>query len=88
MKEETLADSPNWPDSFWIVDFMKFNEQGHPIEGTSWRWHGIVFNARTALEKAVDALYDEKPEEFGSWRCVKIWMDLQARLAVPRESLP
>jgi len=83
MKEETLADSEDWPDSFWVVDFMKFNEQGRPIDGTSWRWHGIVFNAKAALKKAIDALYDEKPEEFGRWRCVKVWMDLQATLAVP-----
>ena len=81
MKEETLEDSENLPDSFWIVDFMKFNQEGRPIEGASWRWHGITFNAISALNKAVDAMIDEKPEEAGSWRCVRVAMDRQAVVA-------
>ena len=81
MKNETLKDSEEWPDSFWIVDFMKFNKEGRPIEGTSWRWTGIVFNAKIALEKAVDAMIDEKIEEASSWRCVRVWMDRGAELA-------
>ncbi len=73
-----------WPDSFWIVDFMKFNQEGRPIEGTSWRWTGIVFNAKSALEKAVDAMIDAKPEEASSWRCVRVAMDRQAVVAQKR----
>jgi len=72
-----------WPDSFWLVDFMKFNEDGRPIEGTHWRWSGIVFNAKSALEKAVDAMIDEKAEEASYWRCVRVAMDRQAVLASP-----
>jgi hypothetical protein len=86
MKEETLADSPDLPDSFWIVDFMKFTKEGRPIEGTSWRWAGIVFNARQALEASVEAMIDEKPEEAGYWRCVRIAMDRQAVLAQKTET--
>lgn len=78
---ETLEGVPNWPDSFWIADFMKFSKDGRPIEGTSWRWHGIVFNAKSALEKAVDAMIEEKSEEASSWRCVRVWMDRGAVLA-------
>lgn len=81
MKSETLGDSKDWPDSFWIVDFMKFSEEGRPIEGTSWRWMGIVFNAKSALETALDKMIDEKQEEAGSWRCVRVAMDLQAVIA-------
>jgi hypothetical protein len=83
-KEETLADSPEWPDSFWIVDFMKFDQGGRPIEGTAWRWTGIVFNALIALNTAVSAMIDEKPEEAGSWRCVRVAMDRQAVVAQKR----
>lgn len=78
---KTLEDSPDLPDSFWIVDFMKFGPEGRPIEGTAWRWNGIVFNAKTALTKAVDALIDAKPEEACSWRAIRIAMDLQAEVA-------
>lgn len=86
MKNETLEDSEGWPDSFWIVDFMKFNKEGRPIEGTSWRWMGIVFNAKIALETAVKAMMDEKPEEAGSWRCVRVAMDRQAVMAQKTKS--
>lgn len=83
-QEETLEGSPDLPDSFWIVDFMKFNREGRPIDGTSWRWSGIVFNAKIALETALDAMIDEKPGEAGSWRCVRVAMDLQAVVAQKR----
>lgn len=81
---EPLNDPESWVDSFWIADFMKFNKEGRPIEGTSWRWTGIVFNAKSALEKAVNAMIDEKPEEACSWRCIRVWMDLGAVLAQKR----
>lgn len=81
MKNETLEDSEDWPDSFWIVDFMKFNKEGRPIEGTSWRWMGVVFNAKIALETALDKMFNEKPKEACSWRCVRVAMDLQAVIA-------
>ncbi len=73
-----------WPDSFWIADFMEFNKEGRPIEGTSWRWHGITFNAISALKKAVDAMIEAKPEEAGKWRCVRVFMDRGAVLAQKR----
>jgi hypothetical protein len=75
------GNSEEWPDSFWIADFMKFSKEGRPIEGTSWQWSGVVFNAKSALETALDAMIDEKPEEASAWRCVRVRMDLQAVVA-------
>lgn len=75
---DTLENSEGCPDPRWLVDFMKLDKEGRLIKESSWYWTGTAFNARIALEFALDAMIDEKSEEADSWRCVKVAMDLRA----------
>lgn len=73
---DLLSDSEEYPDSHWIVEFMKFDQStGRPIKGDLRVYEVIAFNAKSALEKGVDAMTEASPPENAHhWRCVKLFM--------------